>query len=130
MPATTAQIVDVAQALTGRLKAVEGLRSYWYVADTARPPLAVVNPPEIDYRDSSGGFCRAVWRFTIEIVVSRNDDRAAQTTMSRLLTDAVMALSSDVDDGIVVEPLDARPATITLAGQDLPGYLLTVQVRA
>lgn len=130
MSATATQIVNVAEALKGRLDGVDGLRAYWYAADTARPPLAVVGQPTIDYRDASGGFCQAVWLFTIELVVARNDDRAAQTTMSRLLSDAVMALTNDVDDGIVVEPQDARPATITLAGQDLPGYLLTVKVRA
>jgi hypothetical protein len=28
------------------------------------------------------------------------------------------------------EPVDARPLTVSISGQDLPGYAITVRVRA
>lgn len=131
MPTTTATGVDVAKLLAGVLADIEGLRVYAHVADIARVPCAVVQLPSLDYADPTGGFGHAVWSFPILILVARNSDLEAQQKLSQFTNQVAAALwDADVDGVASIEPQQAVPATVTLAGSDLPAYNLRVQVRA
>jgi len=127
---TTKAGADVAQALQAALSGVEGLRVSWYVADTARPPIAIIAQPTIDYTDQSAGFCAASWDFPITIIVSRNGDREAQLALSRLVSEIAQALQEDATPGVFIAPISARPLAVNLAGQDVPAYELRALVRA
>lgn len=132
MAVSTAQTVDVSQVLASLLADVEGLRTEWYVSDRSRPPLCVIGLPVIDWQDASAGFCHARWEFPVTIVTARNNDRDAQVELSRLVRDVANALNdAEEPPGVLsIELLDARPTTATVAGQELPAYLLRCQVRA
>lgn len=131
MTATRLQTDDVAGALATALAGIAGLRVYTYVADNFRPPAVVISLPDIDYADPSAGFCFATWVFPLGVVVSRNSDSAAQRTLAQLVQEVAYALhDNDFPELHTVEPLDARPATVAVAGQDLPGYIITARVRA
>lgn len=131
MAVTTSTISDVSQGLASALAAVEDLRVYWYVADSARVPLVVVSLPDIDYTDSGAGFCQARWDYTLTIVVSRNADRTAQEALSRMVQEVATALNDAEPEGVFsIEPIGANPVTATIAGSELPGYQMRVQVRA
>ena len=91
----------------------------------------MIGQPDIDFIDPDASFCAATWTYGITVVTSRSNDRDAQTEMSRLLLDIVQALSATQPPGVFsVEALDARPIPVQVSGQELPGYLLTVRVRA
>lgn len=131
MASTQANYVDLAEALAGMLDGIDGLRPYAYINDSARPPACLIGQPEIDYTEVESGFCRASFFFPFNFIVSRNRDREAQKAMARLLHDVELALSQDPPAGIwAIEPQTARELPVSLAGQDLPGYLLIVKVRA
>lgn len=130
MPTPSLETVVVAEEIATLLGGVAGLRVHWYVSDTTRPPAVVIGQPDIDYADPSASFCDAVWLFPLTIVVARNSDREAQTLMSRLLLEIVQALNTDVPGLFSVQPLIARPITVTIGSQELPGYSLDVRVRA
>jgi len=133
MAVTTTAYLDVTQLIASMLKDVEGLRTHWYVADITRPPACVIGQPEIDYADPEASFCNATYTVPLTIVVARSNDRDAQSTMSRLLADIATTLNRTPPDGVfAVEPQYARPLEggVLVAGQELPGYSLTVRVRA
>jgi hypothetical protein len=132
MGTTTAQTTDVAGVLAGLIESVDGLRVYPYVADTVRPPAAVIGQPTLDFVDQSAGFCRATWLFPITIITTRSNERTAQAEMSKLLLEVVTALGGDAPGGVLsVEPLDARPLPgVAVNGQELPAYQLNVRIRA
>lgn len=130
MAITTQQTVDVAQVLQGLLEDIDGLRTYFYVSDTVRPPAVVIAQPFIDYADPDAGFCAATWNFPCTVVVSRSNDREAQRLMSQWLLDITTALKADVDGVFSIQPIDARPIPVTVSGQELPGYLLNIRIRA
>ena len=130
MALTTVSTVDVAEVLSALLSGIDGLRVYSYVPDTVRVPCAVVMQPDIDFADPESAFCAATWVFPVNLVVSRANERQAQKDMSQLLLDIVTALGADVPGVHSIEPLDARPITVTVNGQDQPGYILRVRVRA
>lgn len=130
MALVTVETVDVAEQLKALLDGVDGLRCSWYVSDTVRPPAAVIGQPDIDYADPTSTFCTATWSFPITVVVSRGNEREAQTQLSRLLKAIVQALDVDVPGIFSIQPLSARPITVSLGQQELPGYTLDVRVRA
>lgn len=131
MAVTTAQTVDVAQALAVLLADVDGLRVEAYVSDKSRPPVAVIALPTITWNDPGAGFCWASWEFPIAIITARNNDRDAQTELSRLVRDVANALNHSPVEGVQdIQLLDANPTTATIAGQELPGYTLRVRVLA
>jgi hypothetical protein len=132
MAGTTQQTTDVAGVLHGLIESVEDLRVYPYVADTVRPPAAVIGQPELDFTDVSAGFCRATWTFPVTLITTRSNERAAQAAMSKLLLDVVTALGGDTpDDVLSIEPLDARPLPgVAVNGQELPAYQLNIRIRA
>lgn len=130
MAVTTVQTTDITEVLAELLKSVDGLRAYPYVADNVRVPAAVISQPSIDFADQEASFCSATWVFPVHLVTMRNNERTAQQEMSKLIIEVVNALKTDVDGVFSVEPLDARPVPVTVNGQDLPGYLLNVRIRA
>jgi hypothetical protein len=131
MAVTTAQTTDVAKVLATVLESVPGLRTSWFVNDSARPPVAVVMQPDIDFSDSSGGFCTSVWTWPVTLIVSRSNDRESQVDLGRLVCDVANALNDAQPEGVFsIEPLTARPITVSLNGQDLPAYQLSVLIRA
>jgi hypothetical protein len=130
MATTTQQTVDVAGAIAEVLRSVEGLRVHEVVVDTARPPCVVLGQPDLDFVDPDAGFCAATWSFPVNIITARTDAVAAQREMSQMLLDVVTALGADVPGIFMIQPLDARPQTVSVNGQELPSYLLTVRVRA
>lgn len=132
MSGTTQQTSDVAGVLHGLIDSVQGLRVYPYVADTVRPPAAVIGQPEIDFQDPTAGFCKAVWMFPVTLITARANERAAQAEMSQLLLDVVTSLDGPVpQDVLSVEPLTAHPLPgVAVNGQELPAYQLNIRIRA
>jgi hypothetical protein len=132
MAGITQQTTDVAGVLQGLIEAgVPGLRVYPFIADTVRPPAAVIGQPALDFTDASSGFCRATWTFPVTLITTRSNERAAQAEMSKLLLDVVTALGGDAPSVLSIEPLDARPLPgVAVNGQDLPAYQLNVRIRA
>lgn len=112
------------------LAEVTGLRVQEFVADASRPPVAVIGQPDVDWTDPETGWCMANWEFPITLIVARNSDREAQAQLSRLVAECGQALQTFQVAGVFIQPLDARPTVATISGQDLPAYLLRVQVRA
>ena len=105
-------------ALAGMLEPITDLRVYAYVADTFRPPGVVIAQPDVDFADGQSGYCRATWMYPLTIVVSRSNDREAQSDLSRLLLEVARALDSTPPPGVFsVEPLDGHPTTANVAGQ-------------
>lgn len=133
MAVTTATTTDVAAVLGGILDdaLATDCRVYYYVADKFRPPGVVIGLPDIDYTDSGSGFCFARWEFPLTIVLSRSNDKDAQEALASLTSRVAVALNdAEPAEVFSIEPLDARPATATVAGQDLPAYTMRVAVRA
>jgi len=130
MALTTQSTVDVTGALADLLRSVNGLRVHEFVVDTARPPCVVIGQPSLDFADPDAGFCFATWAVPLNVITSRSDAVAAQREMSKMLRDVVGALRTDVDGIFAIEPLDARPIQVAVGGQELPGYLLNVRIRA
>ena len=130
MALTTVSTVDVAEVLSALLGGIDGLRVYSYVPDNARVPCVVISQPTLNFVDPESAFCAATWVFPVHLVVARANERQAQKDMSQLLLDIVTALGADVPGVHSIEPLDARPITVTINGQDQPGYLLNIRVRA
>lgn len=131
MAVTTATTIDIATALEEILSSVDGMRAYRYVADNFRPPGAVIAMPSIDYEDPDAGFCSATWAFPISLIVSRNQDRASQDLLARLLSEVVQAIDGAEVEGVFsIDVLSAVPTSVTVAGQDLPSYSLRVRCRA
>ena len=119
MALTALQTTDVTQVLVGLLETVENLRVYPYVADNVRVPAAVISQPDIDYVDQDAAFCSATWVFPVHLVTSRANDKKAQQDMSALILEVVTSLKADVPGIFSIEPLNARPITVTVNGQDL-----------
>lgn len=135
MAVTTAQHFDVSQALATALAGVGGARVYAYVADTTRPAAEggaiVIGLPSIDWSDEASTFCWATFDVPLAVVTLRNNDRAAQQELSRLVRDVAVALQSAEIPGVFdVQMLDARPGSTTISGAEYPSYTVRVQVRA
>lgn len=132
MATTTVQTVDLAQLIADTLTTnIDGLRVHWYVADIVRPPAVVVGQPSVDYLDTLSGFCSATWTFPLTLVVARTNDREAQVALSSYLQQVTSALAAAEAPGVhTVEPVRADRTTATVSGQELPGYAITVRVRA
>lgn len=131
MAVSAVETTDIATALEELLNGIDGLRAYRYVADGARVPCIIVSLPTITWNDQDSGFCAASWEFGLSLIVSRANDRAAQDALSAMVSAVARTLDGvQVDGRFMVDMLTASPATITLSGQDLPAYNLSVRVRA
>lgn len=133
MAVTNATTTDVSQALKACLADISGLRVEAYVADKARPPVAIIPLPLIDWQDPEAGFCWAAWEYPIAVVTSRANDQEAQAELAQFVRDVAWALDHADLSGTglaLIQLLDARPQAITLNGQELPGYIIRVRVHA
>lgn len=128
---TATTTVDIATVLEGLLAEVDGLRVYRYVADNFRPPGAVIAMPAKVYDDPAAGFCATSWEFPVSVVVSRNQDRAAQDALARMETEVARVLeAAEPDDVMTVAVVRSDPATVNVSGVDCPAYNMRVRIRA
>lgn len=82
-----ANVSDIRQGLADAMQTIHGLRTSATVPDAPRPPQAIVMPDRIDYDlDMMRGADR--FYFTIILLVSRADDRAAQNNLDAYITGA------------------------------------------
>lgn len=82
-----ADVSEIRQGLADAMQTIHGLRTSATVPDAPRPPQAIVMPDRIDYDlDMMRGADR--FYFTIILLVSRADDRAAQTNLDAYITGA------------------------------------------
>ncbi|HEY7821589.1 MAG TPA: hypothetical protein VIG24_02085 [Acidimicrobiia bacterium] len=80
-----ASVSDLRNALATAMASVPGLRTSPTVPDNPRPPIAVVMPERIAY-DLNARRGADTFYFTIILIVSRADDRAAQNNLDAYLT--------------------------------------------
>lgn len=80
-----ASVSDLRQGLATRLATIPGLRAAATAPDAPRPPQAIVMPDRIDY-DLSMARGADRFFFTIILLVSRADDRAAQNNLDAYIT--------------------------------------------
>ena len=79
-----ASVSDLRTALASAMGSVPGLRTSAHVPDAPRPPIAVVMPDRIEYDvNAKRGADR--FFFTITVLASRADDRAAQQNLDQFL---------------------------------------------
>jgi hypothetical protein len=131
MSVTKTRTRDVAAALSAALSNVTGLRVYSYVADTFRPPGVVIGSPERNYADDSAPFGLTAFTFPLALIHSRNTDRDAQEALDDFVDAVAVALDATQEPLLFsVEPQSAYAQPITVAGQELPGYVMRVLVRA
>lgn len=80
-----ATVSELRDGLASAMSAVPGLRTSATVPDNPRPPIAVVMPERIAY-DLNAQRGADTFFFTIILIVSRADDRAAQNNLDAYLT--------------------------------------------
>lgn len=123
----------VAEALASTLGSVPDLRSYAYMPDTFRPPGAVVGQPDILMDGVERTFCSAQWEFPVHLVVIRGTEKQAQSDIYTFIDGIMKAVENDTTLGGVAymsTVVDARPEVVSSQGQELPGYLIRIQVLA
>jgi hypothetical protein len=70
----------IRQGLADRLATIDGLRARDYIPDNIVPPMAFVNPTQIQYDvDNARGLVQ--YTFTVSLFASRADSRSAQLTV-------------------------------------------------
>ena len=122
MATTTQQTTDVTAVLESLLTDIPDLRVYTQILDSLRPPCVVIAQPTLTFNDPESGFCAASWAFGLTLLVSRNQDRAAQSALSQGVLDIVSALDAADPAGVLaIEPQDATPVSITLGRTEVPG---------
>lgn len=113
MPASISQ---ASAALKTRLATITGLRAMDYQPDALHQPTVYVTIESVDYHNAMGN--RAVYNYTVQIVLGRAVDRVAQALMDDYASPSgaksvLAALSSDLTLGGVVESLSVdRSASI------------------
>ncbi len=80
-----ASVSALRNALASSMGSITGLRTSATVPDNPRPPIAVVMPERIAY-DLNARRGADTFFFTIILIVSRADDRAAQNNLDAFLT--------------------------------------------
>jgi len=80
-----ASVSALRSALASSMGSITGLRTSATVPDNPRPPIAVVMPERIAY-DLNARRGADTFFFTIILIVSRADDRAAQNNLDAYLT--------------------------------------------
>lgn len=124
---------EVAEALASTLGSIQGLRTYAYMPDTFNPPGAVVGQPDILLDGVERTFCSALWDFPLHLVTNRTSERQAQSDLYGFLDAIIKAVDQDPTLGDVAQQarvLDARPETVSVNGQEFPGYVIRTQVLA
>jgi hypothetical protein len=121
---------QVAEALADMIGKA-GFRVAWYVPDSFRPPGVVIGQPSVDFAGSPVTFCTALWRFPVTMIVPRASERDAQAALQDGLHTLVEALHGPAPAGVFqVRCTTADPVTAQVAGQELPGYTLNVDLVA
>lgn len=79
-----ASVSEIRAALATAMGSVEGLRTSAHVPDAPRPPIAVVMPDRVEY-DLNARRGADRYFFTVTVLASRADDRAAQQNLDEYL---------------------------------------------
>jgi hypothetical protein len=110
---TTPDPATIANAVATALESVE-VRVVPYLPDNPSPPCALVNLETVDYHGAFGGG-DVVHQFTVYLIVSRIDERAADATLKAFMsqkggtsTSVQGALESDQTLGGVVSSCIVR----------------------
>lgn len=123
----------IAEALATTLSQVQSLRVHAYAADSFLPPGVVVGQPDIALDGVPRTFCSVQWDFPCYLVVERITDVKSQRDLFNHIDSIFQVIENDPSLGGVVQQataLDARPQSVNVNGQDLPGYRINVQVLA
>jgi len=79
-----ASVSELRDALAQAMSSVTGLRTSAHVPDSPKPPIAVVMPDRIEY-DVNARRGADRFLFTVTVLASRADDRAAQQNLDQYL---------------------------------------------
>jgi hypothetical protein len=79
-----ASVSEIRTAIAQAMGSINGLRTSAFVPDAPRPPIAVVMPDRIEY-DLNARRGADRFLFTITVLASRADDRAAQQNLDQYL---------------------------------------------
>jgi hypothetical protein len=82
-----ATVSELRTALATAMGSISGLRTSAHVPDSPKPPIAVVMPDRIEY-DLNARRGADTFFFTITVLASRADDRAAQQNLDKFLVGA------------------------------------------
>ena len=79
-----ATVFEIREALATKMATITGLRTFPYIPDNPRPPLAVVIPERISYdTNANRGLDDLI--FSVTVLVGRADDRAAQRNLDQYI---------------------------------------------
>jgi hypothetical protein len=79
-----ASMAELRDAIATAMGSIQGLRTSAFVPDAPRPPIAVVMPDRIEY-DVNARRGADRFFFTVTVLASRADDRAAQQNLDQYL---------------------------------------------
>jgi hypothetical protein len=79
-----ASVSELRDAIAEAMSSIHGLRTSGHVPDAPRPPIAVVMPDRIEY-DLNARRGADRFFFTVTVLASRADDRAAQQNLDKYL---------------------------------------------
>ncbi len=79
-----ASMAELRDAIAAAMGSIQGLRTSAFVPDAPRPPIAVVMPDRIEY-DLNARRGADRFFFTVTVLASRADDRAAQQNLDQYL---------------------------------------------
>jgi hypothetical protein len=80
-----AQLSDIRSGLAARMNTISGLRARDVIPDNIAPPMAFVNPTQIQYDlDNARGLVQ--YTFTVSLFASRADSRSAQNTVDEFVS--------------------------------------------
>jgi hypothetical protein len=79
-----ASMLELRDAIAEAMGSIGGLRTSAFVPDAPRPPIAVVMPDRIEY-DLNARRGADRFFFTVTVLASRADDRAAQQNLDKYL---------------------------------------------
>jgi hypothetical protein len=79
-----ASVSELRTAIATAMSSIAGLRTSAFVPDAPRPPIAVVMPDRIEY-DINANRGADRFFFTVTVLASRADDRAAQQNLDVFL---------------------------------------------
>ena len=75
----------IRQGLADRIATIDGLRARDHIPDNIVPPMAFVNPTQIQYDlDNARGLVQ--YTFTVSLFASRADSRSAQNTVDEFVS--------------------------------------------
>jgi hypothetical protein len=77
-------MAELRDAIATAMGSIQGLRTSAFVPDAPRPPIAVVMPDRIEY-DLNARRGADRFFFTVTVLASRADDRAAQQNLDQYL---------------------------------------------